>query len=74
MFQNLVANDYKSHVVVNKVVTSWLISINVSQLQHLTIPKPHRTKHTHYRIKKQLHFTSFQKISFHLLQESNVST
>jgi len=26
MFPNLVANDYKSHVVVNGVVTFWLIS------------------------------------------------
>ncbi len=31
VFPNLVANDYKSHVVVNGVVTFWLISISVMQ-------------------------------------------
>jgi hypothetical protein len=29
MFLNLIANDYKSHVVVNGVVTFWLISTSV---------------------------------------------
>ncbi len=29
IFSNLIANDYKSHVVVNRVVTFWLISTSV---------------------------------------------
>jgi hypothetical protein len=29
IFPNLVANDYKSHVVVNGLVTFWLIYISV---------------------------------------------
>ncbi len=33
IFSNLVANDYKSHVVVNGVVTFWLISTSVGALQ-----------------------------------------
>jgi len=32
MFPNPVANDYKSHVVVNGVVTFWLISTSVSYI------------------------------------------
>ncbi len=28
IFPNLVANDYKSHVVINGLVTFWLISTN----------------------------------------------
>jgi len=30
IFPNLVANDYKSHVIVNGLVTFWLISTSVS--------------------------------------------
>jgi hypothetical protein len=33
IFPNLVANDYKSHVVVNGLVTFWLISTSVSSIQ-----------------------------------------
>jgi hypothetical protein len=33
IFPNLVANDYKSHVVVNGLVTFWLISTSVNSLQ-----------------------------------------
>ncbi len=33
IFSNLVANDYKSHVVVNGMVTFWLISTSVGALQ-----------------------------------------
>jgi hypothetical protein len=32
LFPNLVINDYKSHVVINGLVTFWLISTNVSEI------------------------------------------
>ncbi len=32
IFPNLVTNDYKSHVVVNGLVTFWLISISDAKL------------------------------------------
>jgi len=33
IFLNLVANDYKLHVVVNGMITFWLISTSVSEHQ-----------------------------------------
>jgi len=35
IFPNLVANNYKSHVVINGLVTFWLISTNVQTLVDL---------------------------------------
>jgi hypothetical protein len=35
IFPNLIANDYKSHVVVNGVVTFWLISSSVMDFKKL---------------------------------------
>ncbi len=37
MFSNLVANDYKSHVVVNGLVTFWLISTSVNDQKIIKI-------------------------------------
>jgi len=37
MLPNLVANDYKSHVVANRVVTFWLISTNDTTQKYFTL-------------------------------------
>jgi hypothetical protein len=35
IFPNLITNDYKSHIVVNELVTFWLISISVFTLKKM---------------------------------------
>jgi hypothetical protein len=37
IFSNLVTNDYKSHVVINGLVTFWLISTSVCDLDHFDV-------------------------------------
>jgi len=43
IFPNLVTNDYKSHVVVNGLVTFWLIFISVSLNGEKTMFKTYTT-------------------------------